>query len=148
MDFYFSEMENFMKEMKTRDDIVSCISIYVRDYNFCIENGLKYHPSDICYGGTFDIINNVNMDEIKYFCLEIGCSEDRKWRYYCKYKMEMMNIRESYVFENVHNYSIFMSSIFFIYPINTINSIYLLKDIDCFTDTNRTSKDYFMHGCC
>lgn len=147
VDFYFSEMENFMKEMLKRDDIICCISIYVRDYNFCIKNKLKYHPSDICYGGTVDIINNINMDEINTFCLEIGCSEDRKYRHYCKYKMEMMNIQESYVLANVHNYSNFMSSIFFVYPINTNNSVYILKDIKYFNDKIKTSKEYFIYGC-
>ena len=146
-DFYFSEMENFMKEMKKRDDIVSCISIYIRNYDFCMKNNLKYHPSDICYGGTFDIINNVSMDEIKHFCLEVGCSEDRKWRHYCKYKMETMNIKEQYVLENVYNYSKFMSLIFFVYPINTNNSVYVLKNINYFNDEIRTSEEYFIYGC-
>lgn len=148
VDFYFSEMENFIKEMKKHDDIVSCISVYVRNYDFCINNKLKYHPSDICYGGTFDIINNISMEEIKNFCLEIICPEHRKWKHYCKYKMEMMDIQESYVLENVDNYSTFMSSIFFVYPINTNNSVYVFKNINYFNDKIKTSKEYFMYGCC
>jgi hypothetical protein len=147
VDFYFSEMENFMKEMLKRDDIISCISIYVRSYNFFIENNMKFHASDICYGGTFDIINKISMDEINSFCLEIGCSENKKFRHYCKDKMEQMNIQESYVLANVDNYSNFMSSIFFVYPINTNNSVYIFKDIKYFNDENRTSKEYFIYGC-
>jgi len=146
-DFYFSQMEDFMNEMKKRDDIVSCISIYIRGYSFCMKNNLKYHPSDICYGGTFDIINNNSMDEIKHFRLEIGYPEDRKWRHYCKYKMETMNITESYVLENADNYSNFMSNIFFVYPINTNNSVYFFKDISHFDDGVKSSKEYFTHGC-
>jgi hypothetical protein len=40
-----------------------------------------------------------------------------------------------------------MSSIFFVYPINTNNSVYILKDIKYFNDKIKTSKEYFIYGC-
>ena len=148
VDFYFSDMNSFMNEMVQNSDIITIISIYIRNYDFCVSNNLKYHPSDICYGGKMEIINYVSECELKNFCLECICSEDRKWRYYCNIKMKEKKIKEQDIFKNVNVYSDFMSEIFNVYPINKNNASYNFKGNTFFNDSIKSSKGYFMLGCC
>lgn len=143
-DFYFSGMTDFINEMIKNDGIVTCLSVYVR--GFVLGHTFKYHPSDICYGGKFDIIKGVSDNEIAVFKLETVCSEDRKWRGYIEDKLVKKGLQESDIFVNEHAYSDFMASIFNIYPINKEGNVYQFKEESYICDAVKTTKDYFIYG--
>lgn len=145
VDFYFSGMTDFINEMTENDGIATCLSVYVRGFN--ADRMFKYHPSDICYGGTFDIIKGVSDYEIFVFKLQPACSEDRKWRGYIEDKLVKKGLKESEILVNEHVYSDFMASIFNIYPINKGGNAYQLKEESYICDAVKTTKDYFIHGC-
>ena len=147
VDFYFSDIENFIKDTIIHNDIVTCISAHVRGYYFCLDDKSRYHASDICYGGTFEIINNLSNNEINNFHVTLDYPEYRKWRYYVNDKLKEFNLTQHYIFQNSDNYSNFMSSIFNVYPINKNNSTYNFKDFTFIPDRIKTGKEYFIEGC-
>jgi hypothetical protein len=145
VDFYFSGMSDFINEILEHDNIVTCLSIYIRGY--AIGHPFKYHPSDICYGGRSNIIKGVNDYEIAVFKLQPMCSEDRKWRGYIENELKKAGLQEDDIFVNADAFSDFMVSIFNVYPINKDGNVYQLKHETYIYDTVKSSKDYFIHGC-
>jgi len=125
---------------------ITCMSIFIRNYGFCITHGLKYHPSDICYGGKTETVKRVSEDEINEFRLDIISSEERKWRHYCNKKLAEKGLDEAAIFETDQRYADFMSSIFHVYPINKHDNDYSFRDITYFEDNVKPTVDYFIHG--
>ena len=62
--------------------------------------------------------------------------------------MKEKKIKEQDIFKNVNVYSDFMSEIFNVYPINKNNASYNFKGNTFFNDSIKSSKGYFMLGCC
>ena len=143
VDFYFSDMNCFIDEMFRNNDIITIISIYIRSYDYCLANNINYHPSDICYGGKMEIINYLSEYELNNFCLQLGCSEEKKWRHYCNLKLKEKKIEEQDILKNKDIYSDFMSEIFNVYPINKNNCSYNFKGITFINDSIKSSKEYF-----
>jgi hypothetical protein len=140
IDFYFENLSDFIENMILNKDKITNISIYTRNYDFCKIHNLLCHVSDILYGGTSEYIRNISNKEICHFKLEIGCSEDRKFRNHC-------NNIPSNLFENKHTYSNYMAQLFNIYPINRGNCYYNFKGVTYFNDRIKDTIDYFMEGC-
>jgi hypothetical protein len=146
VDFFFSNMEEFINETMEHGSKITCMSIFIRNYGFCITHGLKYHPSDICYGGKTETVKRVSEDEINEFRLDIISSEERKWRHYCNKKLAEKGLDEAAIFETDQRYADFMSSIFHVYPINKHDNDYSFRDITYFEDNVKPTVDYFIHG--
>jgi hypothetical protein len=146
VDFFFSNMEEFINETMEHGSKITCMSIVIRNYGFCITHGLKYHPSDICYGGKTETVKRVSEDEINEFRLDIISSEERKWRHYCNKKLAENELDEAAIFETDQRYADFMSSIFHVYPINKHDNDYSFRDITYFEDNVKPTVDYFIHG--
>lgn len=140
IDFYFENLSDFINNMILNKDKITNISIYTRNYDFCKTHNLLCHVSDILYGGVSEYIKNISNKEICHFKLEIGCSEDRKFRNHC-------NNIPSNLFENKHIYSNYMTQFFNIYPINKGNCHYNFKGVTYFNDRIKDTIDYFMEGC-
>jgi len=146
IDCYFSDMENFIKETIKNDDVITCIDMWIRSYDFCMIHNLKYHASDVCYGGTYEIVNQNSINEIDNFCLSIGCVEDKKWRYYCNEKLTLMSLKEEDILNDKETYSNFMSKIFNIYPISKNGGMCIVKNNIYSNFAVKTSKQYFIEG--
>lgn len=138
IDFYFENLSDFIDNMIQNENKITNISIYTRNYDFCKTHKLLCHVSDILYGGTSEFIKNISNKETQTFKLEIGCSEDRKFRHHLK------NIPTN-LFENKYTYSNYMAQYFNIYPINKGN--YNFKGTTYFNDRVKNTIDYFMEGC-
>jgi hypothetical protein len=138
IDFYFENLYDFIDNMIKNENKITTISVYTRNYDYCIQHDLLCHVSDILYGSTSEIIRNISNKEIQHFKLEISCSEHRKFRNHCN------NIPTN-LFENKHVYSNYMSQLFNIYPINRGN--YNFKGTTHFNDRVKNTIDYFIEGC-
>jgi hypothetical protein len=140
IDFYFENLSDFIDNMIINENKITNISVYTRSYEFCKHHNLLCHVSDILYGGISEIIKNISNKEISNFKLEIGCSEDRKFRNYCQ------NI-PSNLFENKNTYANYMAQLFNIYPINKENGYYNFNGVTHLNDRVKHTIDYFLEGC-
>ena len=57
-------------------------------------------------------------------------------------------MEEQDILKNSNIYSDFMSDIFNVYPINKNGCLYNFKGTTFFNDSVKSSKEYFIFGCC
>lgn len=139
VDNYFSNLDKFIceviKNSKNGDKITST-QIYVRGFNH-----IKYHPSDILFGGSFNQLTSV-------FCNEhnvVSCPEVVIFKHYILQKLKELNISVNDFENDIELYGTVMDKIFNIYNISNFKSYYF-KNYK-FVCIDKSTIDFFKHGC-
>lgn len=132
IDNFFHDIEKFIIMMKSNKDKITSLSLYVRSFSYA-----KYHLSDILFGGQTNKIKNVIDLSIKNYT--VGGPEVVIWKPYILdcVKKNIDNDLEIYVEE--------MSKLFIIFPLNHMSN-YNFKGIKHFSDTPKSTEDYFRLG--
>lgn len=132
IDNYFHDIEKFITMIKSNTDKITSLSLYVRGFR-----NIKYHLSDILFGGQTNKIKNVIELSIKNYT--VGCPEVVIWRPY------ILDCLKKNIDNNLETYVEEMSKLFIIFPLNHMSN-YNFKGIKHFHDKPKSTEDYFRLG--
>ena len=137
VDNYFSNLDKFICEVIKNNDKITSTQIYVRGFN-----QIKYHPSDILFGGSFNEITSVFNNDHNF---DITCPEVIIFKNHILQKLKELNISVNVFEKDIELYGNTMAKIFNIYNISNLNSYYF-KNLK-FNFTEKSTIDFFKHGC-
>ena len=140
VDNYFSNLDKFIceviKNSKNGDKITST-QIYVRGFH-----QLKYHPSDILFGGSFNQFTRVFCNEHNF---DLACPEVIIFKNHILQKLKELNISVNDFENDIELYGTIMDKMFNIYNVSNFKSYYF-KNYK-FVCIDKSTIDFFKHGC-
>jgi hypothetical protein len=151
-DTFFSDMNKFILNMQKNYNKISCTSIFVRGLN-----AIKFHPSDILFGGTTKIIKNVIDLSIKNYYNVDGSilTSPRRFffgeviifRPYIESIIKESGVSLDNVLGDRELYLFYMESLFDVFPINEHSSYLLSHGITYIDEPLYNTREYFTYGC-
>jgi hypothetical protein len=140
IDSYFSNMSNFINKMKKINKII-CSSVFVRGYTNNAIN-IKFHPSDILFGGNTENINSAFKLALENY--EPGVCEVNIWKPYIVQEAEKNNITINHL-NNDTIYVKHMCDTFEVFSIK-FNTPYHIRGNSNITEQEETTEHYFTYG--
>jgi hypothetical protein len=134
IDTFFSYMGDFLEVMLSNQHRITTSSLYVRGYH-----RIKYHMSDILFGGAASKIREVVRFALEKYPFN-RCPEVLIWAPYIltHFKRDICDCEE-YVLE--------MAKLFVVFPLNWNNGSYNFRGIGHLNDTPKCTEEYLRHGC-
>lgn len=133
IDTYFSNMGDFLEIMMNNQHKITTLSLYVRGFY-----RIKYHMSDILFGGVTSKIKDVIRLGLESYRLS-SCPEVNVWGPYIMAILGRdVHDCEEYVRE--------MSNLFIVFPLNW-NHSYNFKGVKHIKDNPKSTEEYLRHGC-